>query len=409
MKKNSALENLLGRLDDLDNVSLANLVQRLARERDLLETVFTVVREGILVIERNGMVVYLNQAASTHLGIPLREAGKANLWQRVPDLARTLSLGRDGSLPAPLGITRELEVSYPEPRVLQVYLAPLMVDRRRSGSLPADPPDHFVVILSDVTRQQAMTRQEIETEKVNSVLHLAAGVAHELGNPLNSLTIHLQLMQRQLRQKPAAAQPDRLAQTVGICLEEVRRLDGIITHFLEAVRPHPPDLADTDLVSVLEETLDFLGPELGDAELSADIALDGPIPIVMADRNQIKQVFFNLLKNAAEAMTRGGRIQVTARSDDDFVYILVGDTGSGMSEETLNRVFQPYYSTKKGGSGLGLMIVQRIVRDHGGHIGIDTREGRGTVVTVQLPQKHRRVRLLGSGTASGAADAGSPE
>jgi signal transduction histidine kinase len=105
-------------------------------------------------------------------------------------------------------------------------------------------------------------------------------------------------------------------------------------------------------------------------------------------------VFFNLVKNAMEAMAPGGKLGIRVRADDDSVFVLIADTGSGIKTEDLTKLFSPYHTTKAGGHGLGLMIVQRIMRDHGGLAGIESKEGKGTVVTLQFPQKHRRVRML---------------
>ena len=116
--------------------------------------------------------------------------------------------------------------------------------------------------------------------------------------------------------------------------------------------------------------------------------------MIRADRNQLKQVFFNLIKNAADAMQPGGILRVRTRTDDDSVFLLIGDTGTGIRQDDMARLFQPYHTTKQGGHGLGLMIVHRIMRDHGGQIGIDSKEGVGTVVTLQFPRRHRRVRML---------------
>ena len=115
----------------------------------------------------------------------------------------------------------------------------------------------------------------------------------------------------------------------------------------------------------------------------------------MADRNQLKQVFFNINKNAMDAMQPGGRLKIRARADDESVYLLFGDSGSGIKQEDLVRLFQPYHTTKPDGHGLGLMIVQRIMREHGGQVGIESKEAIGTVVTLQFPRKDRRVRMLG--------------
>jgi len=116
--------------------------------------------------------------------------------------------------------------------------------------------------------------------------------------------------------------------------------------------------------------------------------------VILADKNQLKQVFFNLVKNAMEAMQPGGILRVRSRTDDESLFLLFGDTGSGIKREDLPRLFQPYHTTKQGGHGLGLMIVHRIMRDHGGQVGIDSKEGVGTVLSLQFPLKHKRVRML---------------
>ena len=178
-------------------------------------------------------------------------------------------------------------------------------------------------------------------------------------------------------------------------LFSVTRLDGIITHFLEAIRPSPPDLAETSLSEVLAEVLKFQKREFADRGLVVEAETPLALPTVMADRGQLKQMFFNITKNAMEAMQPGGRLKIKSQADDDSVYLLFGDSGSGIRQSDLPKLFQPYHTTKAGGHGLGLMIVQRIMRAHGGQVGIESREGLGTVVTLQFPRKDRRVRMLG--------------
>jgi signal transduction histidine kinase len=250
------------------------------------------------------------------------------------------------------------------------------------------------VILSDVTREKKSAEQRIEDERTSSILLLAGGVAHELGNPLNSLTIHLQLIARKLKKLKASRESDSIAESVDVCREEVARLDGIITHFLDAVRPSPPDLAETSLSEVLAEVLKFQKREFADRGIAVEAETPAALPTVMADRGQLKQVFFNITKNAMEAMEPGGKLKIKSRADDDSVYLLFGDSGSGIRQEDLGRLFQPYHTTKRGGHGLGLMIVQRIMHAHGGDVSIESRTGLGTIVTLQFPRKDRRVRML---------------
>jgi PAS domain S-box-containing protein len=391
-KKNSSLDRVLGRLDTLDSVNLANLVQRLARERGLFEEIFNTLQEGVLVITLDGEIDYANDAAHRLIGLGEDELAGQTLWRLIPGLRPSLggTLEDDTAAALPV-VAREFELTYPEPRTVRLYMVPFRGEARGDAR-------RFAVILTDVTRDKHATAQQLEDERTSSILLLAAGVAHELGNPLNSLTIHLQLIARKLKKLKASKDTESLVESVDVCRAEVARLDGIIAHFLEAIRPQPPDLAELDLAEVLAEVLRFQQREFADRRIAVEVEASGDLPVVMADRNQLKQVFFNLAKNALDAMEPGGRLKIRARADDDSVFLLFGDSGSGIKQEDLVRVFQPYHTTKPGGHGLGLMIVQRILREHGGQVGIESKEGVGTVVTLQFPRKDRRVRMLGGGT-----------
>lgn len=387
-KKNSSLDRVLGRLDTLDSVNLANLVQRLARERGLFEDIFNTLQEGVLVISADGRIEYANDAAQRLIGLGADALVGETLWRLVPGLRSSLDAAPASGEGAPSVVAREFELTYPEPRNIRLYMVPFRGEGKGAAR-------RFAVILSDITQDKQTTAARIESERTSSILLLAAGVAHELGNPLNSLTIHLQLIGRKLKKLKLAKDADAsLADSIRICEEEVRRLDGIVSNFLEAIRPRPPDLAEINLTEVLDEVLRFQQGELADRGIAIEAETPVDLPPVMADRNQLKQVFFNLIKNAVEAMQPGGKLRIRSRADDDNVFLMFGDSGAGIKAEDLARIFQPYHTTKPGGHGLGLMIVQRIMREHGGQIGIESKEGLGTVVTLQFPRKDRRVRML---------------
>ena len=370
-------------------MKLSNLVTLLARARGLFEDIFNTLQEGVLVITTDGEIEYANAAAHRLIGLGADELTGQILWRLVPGLRPSLGISLEDDETALPVVAREFELTYPEPRTVRLYMVPFRGDGR-GGSR------RFAVILSDITRDKQTTEARIEDERTSSILLLAAGVAHELGNPLNSLTIHLQLIERKLKKLKAAQDTESLGDSIRICQTEVKRLDGIISNFLEAIRPQPPDLSELNLADVLSEVLAFQQGELADRDIRVEAETSDELPPVMADRNQVKQVFFNLLKNAIEAMQPGGRLRIRARTDDDNVILAFGDSGSGIKHEDLVRLFQPYHTTKPGGHGLGLMIVQRIMREHGGQIGIESKEGVGTVVTLQFPRKDRRVRMLQS-------------
>lgn len=387
--KPNGLDKILGRIDDLDSVNLGILVQRLARDRKLQETVFNTIQDGILVIDSDGVVQYTNKAAFALIGLKEEDVGSTRLWKMVPDLARSIDLDQtnDPAQTSPV-FSREVELSYPEHRFVRLYMVPIdaQVGHNDSGSM--------VVVLSDVTEEKVSMEERIEGERIASIMRLSAGVAHELGNPLNSLTIHLQLIERKLKKCSLDDKVDGVAESLKVCQAEVQRLDGIITHFLEAVRPQQPELNELDLIELVDEVLQVQAVELSNRCLDVNVEVGKSIPTILGDRGQIKQVFFNLIKNAMEAMQSGGKLKILAKRDDDFIYMQFIDTGSGIAEDDLARILQPYYTTKKEGHGLGMMIVQRIMRDHGGQLGIESKQAQGTVITLQFPQQHRRTRLL---------------
>ena len=192
--KAGGLDKILGRIEDLDSINLSILVQRLARERTLQETVFNTIQDGILVIDSEGIIQYANEAARPMIGLKASDIGNIQLRKMVPDFVRSAPDADTEASEGPQAVlSRELQINYPEKRILRLYMVPIDAPVNSDGS------GGYVVILTDITEAESSLAERIENERTHSVLHLAAGVAHELGNPLNSLTIHLKLIERKLK------------------------------------------------------------------------------------------------------------------------------------------------------------------------------------------------------------------
>ncbi len=382
-------DRLAARIDKVNPESLQAHMMRLVHERGFLETIFQTIQEGLLVIDNEGRLLYANRAAEQMAGFEFaRTKGRSILrflrewdWEHLID-------GPETDSDWARMVAREIEISYPEHRFITVYAVPFnekeLVERG------------VLIILRDVTHDRHKEASNLESERSNAVKLLAAGVAHEIGNPLNALNIHLQLLERELRDLPPKVR-EPLEKLVNVARDEVERLDTIIQQFLRALRPAKPALRAERLAEVLQETLALLKNEFENRCITVTVELPNNIPSVHLDRSQIKQVFFNLIKNSLEAMPDGGSLKILFSVGDVYVDIAFIDSGHGIAEDDMRRVFEPYHTTKSKGSGLGLMIVQRIIEEHGGEMELASKAGEGTSFTIRLPRSERRVRLLNVG------------
>ena len=407
------LDKLIERLGRIGPEEVQNYFLRLAQEKGFLETVFNAIHEGIIVTDSNGRVTYLNDAACKWFGLEAADV----IGKRLDERVRGLDWGSLTQSGGPL--SRDMEIFYPENRFINFYielyaaveeLRVLMIEHRETGvvaasaggggpgssTLATEGQVGHVMILRDITESRRTAQQTIESERLNALTLLAAGVAHEIGNPLNSLHIHLQLMERKAQELKHNAKTE-LQQSIDVARSEVRRLDSIVTQFLRAIRPSQPRLHPENVNVIVEEAVRFFMPEIQDRDMVVEQELRADLPLLQLDREQMKQAFYNVIKNSLEAMKRHGTLHIRTDLDDKHVIVSFTDTGSGMSAENLSRVFEPYFTTKPSGSGLGLLIVRRIVREHGGELSIESTQGKGLTLAIRLPYIERRIRMLEAG------------
>ena len=393
--KSGFLDKLIERLGRIGPEDVQNYLLQLAQEKGLIETVFNAIQEGIIVTDTKGQITYVNDAACELFGLEAESSIGKRLDERVRGLDWKSLSQSEGA------ISRDMEIFYPANRFLNFYIVPLLIGRRDPKESPDDSkkktePVGYAIILRDITESRRSTEKTIESERFNALRLLAAGVAHEIGNPLNSLHIHLQLMERKVRKLDGKVK-EELQEAIAISRAEITRLDSIVTQFLQAIRPSKPVLHPENVNTIVEEAVRFFAAEIEDRDIVVEHELRPDLPILQLDRDQMKQVFFNVIKNSFEAMKRRGIMRIRTEMDATHVIISFTDTGGGMSAESLSRVFEPYFTTKDTGSGLGLLIVRRIVREHGGEMAIESTEGKGLTLTIRLPYLDKRVRMLGGG------------
>ncbi len=383
--KKNFLDRFSERLDDVDSGSRQAYILRLMRERGFLETVFNAIEEGILVIDRNLLIRYHNRAAQELLALPddLSEVRASQLLQGV-DWARILGADEKEWVRV---ARQEFEILYPVRRFIQFYLVPYPGDNTLAA-----------VIFRDVTESRARTMDDIEHQKGEAVSMLAAGVAHEIGNPLNSLYLNLQILDRAFAAEKGdgedALSREEAAEMIDACKSEVERLDSIIHGFLSALRPGRPQFTQVDVTALVAEVLKFMRAEIEARLVSVECEWeDHPRP-VSGDPGQLKQVFYNVIRNAVQAMPNGGRLLIRSVSDADGLTVEFADSGTGISPDELGSMFKAFSTNRAGGNGIGMMVIERICREHGASFGLRSISGKGTVFEIRFPFPDRRIRML---------------
>ena len=316
------------------------------------DMIFQAMSEGILVTDRSGGITKSNPAARKLLGMAPEDI--------LPSLE--LPLGKPSK--------REISLTYPDPRTLELKTIPMGEDT--------------LVFIRDVSAERTRGEEELRAGATRAVRELASGVAHEIGNPLNAISLDLQILRRDYPEN----------ESISECIHQVARLDGILKGFLQALRPSRPNLMAGSVAEPLTSCLASLKNQFEDRAISVTVDIQTALPQIALDRDQLEQVFFNLIKNALEAVKDGGKIALEIGADDNDVVTTITDSGAGIPAEQLVHLFEPYRTTKEHGTGLGLMISQRIVRDHCGTISVESEPGRGTTFTVRLPRLEKRVRQL---------------
>jgi signal transduction histidine kinase len=250
----------------------------------------------------------------------------------------------------------------------------------------------FLALLLIVQKAERMIEQRAQEQReLESQLHLAerlaalgemvAGISHEIKNPLGIIRSTAEL----LGEMPDAN--DIQKRLSGVIREESTRLNQIVTEFLDFARPQVPNLHDCQLEEIIEKNLSFIGPELEKKGIQVQDNLNGRSFRLRADHDLLYRAFLNILINAIQSMQHGGTIDIKVEEARDTYQIEIEDTGCGISEENADKIFNPFFTTKEKGSGLGLSIVRKIIEGHRGTIDIQSREGEGTKVEVQLPRK----------------------
>ena len=378
------IERALNKLDKLDSTQIRTLIHDLASEHEQMQIVLDSMNDAVVVSDNDHDLVMVNKAAERLLPLKPGDLVEHKMWEIIRD--EEISAFVEEALQAEdsvWDVEFTLEHSGGE-RTLLLSLFPLV----RSGHVTGN-----ILRVEDVTERKSREARLRRAESLASLTTLAAGVAHEIKNPLGSIGIHIQLIQKELAAL-ADDEKERIQGYIDVVNEEVNRLNKIVVDFLFAVRPMNVELEDEDMNTVLGDLLEFVRYELEESDIELEADLQQDLPKVQLDDKYFKQALMNIVKNALAAMPSGGTLRVKTRCRGDSVELIVEDTGEGMSEDVREKIFEPYFTTRDFGSGIGLTLVYKVVKEHMGEISVRSEEGEGTRFILTFPVPQREQHLL---------------
>jgi two-component system, sporulation sensor kinase E len=353
--------------------ALEERAMQLIAIQDYTQSILRSVTSGVVTVGPDMSVATLNPAAERILGVAEDVAvarSLQSLFKEDGGLAVDVRKVLDGRIPRTL---RDLTLVTVGAKVIHAQASVSRMRDVGGRKLGA------VVTIEDVSDIRALTEQLIRADRLAALGELTAGVAHEVRNPLGIIRASVQLME------DAECNPERVSGAAQVIKQEIDRLDRVIKALLDFGRPAAPTMRPVAVAQVLEDVALFSRTFASRARVRVTEHYAVDVPDVMADPEQLKQVFVNLISNAVQSMPAGGTLTIDTGHEDGFVFVRFTDTGRGIPDDVLSKIFDPFVSTRDDGTGLGLTIVHRIVDEHDGHIEVTSEPDVGTAFTVWLP------------------------
>jgi len=380
MFKPIQLTKILKRFDQLPKASLEAPLRKAEEEQETLWQALDHLTGGIIILDKT-RPVYLNHYALNYFGISETSDLRAPLDRLITKEACVPWLERE-ILSAEQGFRNRL-----------FFIGSSALVASLEGGQGVEGLRYFTFI--DISENLDQFAESLRTEKIESLSRLIAYVAHEIKNPLHSLQLHLKILENELvLGKESSERAGRLKKTLGVLQDETKRLDGLTHQFLKLGQFKSNLTVQTDVNRLLESVLEVIRPELETRGAELLTAFDKRLPKLRIPKEKMYQAFLNLAKNAIEALPKkSGKLAVRTALLDGACRIEFRDNGSGIAPKDLDRIFEPYFSTKAEGSGLGLVFVKDAVEDQGGSIQVESPRGKGSIFTIFIPLKKEQLKL----------------
>lgn len=392
------------KIPKLSTEQVGMLLNSLRSENDTLVSILESLSTGLIIVDNDWHTILVNKAAERNIPLSVRARDKNEtipIWELIDDTSIADFLKKSAekqntNTGEEFSIANDDKVKF-----VMLSLIPLVTGETIGGT---------IISVNDITERR---KQEIlihRMESLASLTNLAASVAHEIKNPLGAISIHIQLLQKAIKKsrETDGMLPDEkfMEKYLSVVNEEIDNLNKIVLDFLFAVRPVQTNLELLEPDSIIEKTMDFFMPEFESKSIKTDVNLCKNSPRLLIDQKLLREVLVNLVQNALAAMVSryqnnsGGKLVVRSLVKSEKYILTVADNGTGMDEKTSERIFEPYYTTKADGTGLGLTMVYKIIKEFRGDINVKSVEGKGTVFTISIPVPQSGTMLLSSGGES---------
>lgn len=357
---------------------LEETVRSLESLRALHERIVESIRSGVVTTDLDGSIYTFNAAATEITGYRLDQVQGRPLREIFGDVQEQIDLSLEAAGDGEALPRFETDLETPEGFAVRIgFSVSLLLSEHNEAT-------GLIITFQDLTEIRSMEESVRRKDRLAAVGRVAAGLAHEIRNPLGAMRGAIQVLESTT---PKTATSSGLME---IILKESDRLNNIIINFLSYARPGAAEFAEVDLAEALEDTITLLkhSPDVREGHV---LESDLTSARMIGDPTQLKQIFWNLARNALQAMPDGGKLRVGLKPlPNSRVRITFEDTGRGMSQERVERLFEPFAESTTGGTGLGLSIVYQIVKDHNGVINVRSREGHGTTINIDFPRENRR-------------------